>query len=62
MESIVTSGNRNGKVYKVIASEHGSLELWVYNREQDQFVKQDVIFNSMEEIEAYLDSHFGVVS
>lgn len=61
----VTSGTRNGKVYKIVyfTGEYSShYELMVYDRTQDQFVKQNGNFNSIQEAEEYLDSHYGKVS
>jgi hypothetical protein len=58
----VTSGNRNGKLYKIsyISTEYTSYyELSVYDRNSDSFVQQGENFNSIQEAEQYLTDLYG---
>lgn len=64
MKNTVTSGNRNGKLYKIsyISNEYSSyFELSVYDRTQDEFVQQGGNFNSVQEAETFLDVTYGEI-
>jgi len=62
MKTIVTSGNQNGKPYRIsyISAEYSShYELEIYDRETDQFVQKGGSFNSLANVQNYLEQTYG---
>lgn len=60
--STVTSGTRNGKVYKishVIDGPDSYYELLVYDRDSDQYEVVGSNLETLAEAEAYLTSLYG---